>query len=138
MENASNALIIAGGILIAIIILTITVFLFSNFARIGAKYERTMQANEVQKFNVNFKKFENRDDITIQEIVTLANYVREFNTENGTTIEVKLVPEKLEEKNSEDLTDIVKDNLNKEFKATLGESNSQGLIKSIAFQETTI
>ena len=85
MENASKALIIAGGILIAILILSMGVYLFSTYGQIGGSYEKKQAKEELDKFNSIFTKFEGRTDITVQEIVTLANFVREYNEENGRT-----------------------------------------------------
>lgn len=90
MENASNALIIAGSILIAIIILSIGVILFSSYSKIGESYEQTRVVERLTKYNSNFTIFEERTDITAQEIVTLVNYARNYNEENETSIEVNV------------------------------------------------
>ena len=106
MENASNALIIAGSILIAIIILSIGVILFSSYSKIGESYEQTRAVERLTKYNSNFTIFEGRTDITAQEIVTLANYARNYNEENETSIEVNV--QNSDEVN-ENLADISKD-----------------------------
>lgn len=88
MENASQALIIAGTILIALIILSIGVYLVSNYSRVGQSYEQTKETTEIAKFNSNFTKFENREDITAQEIITLKNFAKNYDNQNGTTTTV--------------------------------------------------
>lgn len=88
MENASKALLIAAGILMALVVLSIGVILFADFSKVGNEYERTQEIREKEKFNSNFTKFEGRTDITAQEIVTLFNFVEEYNAQNGTTITV--------------------------------------------------
>ena len=88
MENASQALIIGGIILISVLVLSMGVYLVRNSLRVGEAYQKTQEITEITKFNAKFTAFEGREDITAQEIVTLANYVINYNAQNGTTIEV--------------------------------------------------
>ena len=86
MENASKALLISGGILIAILILSMGVYLFATYSQLGESYEKNLSAGEIRKFNSNFIQFEGRDNITAQEIVTLYKFVRAYNEKNETSI----------------------------------------------------
>ena len=88
MENASNALIIAGGILIAIAILSVGVLLFSSFTNVGESYEQAQATEALIKFNSKFTIFEERTDITAQEIMTLYNFVEEYNKNNDPDITI--------------------------------------------------
>lgn len=88
MEDASQALIIAGTILIALIILSIGVYLVSNYRQVGESYEQTKETTEITKFNANFTKFEGREDIMAQEIITLKNFAKNYDKQNGTTTTV--------------------------------------------------
>ncbi len=90
MENATKALLMAGGILIAMLIISIGVFLFANYSDFGSSYDQTLQSTEIQKFNENFTKFERRTDITIQEIVTVANFAKQYEEQTEVHIEVEL------------------------------------------------
>lgn len=90
MENSANALLIAGGILIAMLILSMGVYLFVSYSDLGTSYEKTLEENEIQKFNANFNKFEGRTDITIQEIITLANFAREYEEKTGIKVAVQI------------------------------------------------
>lgn len=89
MENASQALIIAGTILIAMMVLGVGVYLVSNYSRVGESYEETRITAEIAKFNTNFTKFINRTDITAQEIITLKNFAQNYDTNNGTKTTVE-------------------------------------------------
>ena len=92
MENASKALLIAGGVLIAILILTIGVYLFATYGQLGESYEKNLSSGEIKKFNSNFIQFEGRNtangnaNITAQEIVTLYKFVKAYNEKNETSI----------------------------------------------------
>ena len=88
MENASEALIIAGTILIAMIVLSIGVYLVVNYAQVGESYDQTRVETEITKFNTNFTVFEGRTDIKAQEIVTLWNLAKEYEKNNGYTVTI--------------------------------------------------
>lgn len=134
MENASNALLIGGGILIAMLILSIGVYLFTNYSDLSASYERTMETTEIQKFNEKFLKFEGRQDITIQEIVSLANFAREYNKENGTNIVVLLQNTNLADNNKNLIEKIENDTENVKYKAEIPTYN--GLVEKIVFKQS--
>lgn len=84
MENASQALIIAGTVLLAIIVLSVGVFLVSSYSKTGESYEQTLSITEITKFNANFTKFIGRENITAQEIITLKNFAQNYDSNNGT------------------------------------------------------
>lgn len=142
MENASNALLISGGILIAMLIIAIGVVIFSNYGELGTTYDQTLQVTEIQKFNANFLKFEEKTDISIQEIVTLANFAKQYKEQTGTDIKVILQGKgNLVEK--EEITELIKEYSNQKFKCGsitdqnyFSDGNEIGKIKSISFMVT--
>ena len=142
MENASNALLISGGILIAMLIIATGVIIFSNYGEIGQTYDQTLKATEIQKFNTNFLKFEGKTDISIQEIVTLANFAKQYKEQTGTDIKVIIQGEgNLVEKTN--ITELIIDYSNKEFKCGkitdqnyFTDGNEIGKIKLINFMIT--
>lgn len=87
MENATKALLIAGGILIAIIILTIGITLYSLYSNQAKEYNETITTTEIQKFNSKFEVYVGRTDITAQEIVSAVNLAKEY--DNSVKIEIK-------------------------------------------------
>lgn len=130
MENASQALLIAGSILIALIILSIGVYLVANYAKVSESYENTQALTEITKFNANFTAFEGRNDITAQEIVTLNNLVKEYNDKNDPDI---IINPKIGEA-SEDGAKFIKDNDGKKFRCeSVNYDNSTGRVSSITF-----
>ncbi len=56
MENASKALLIAGGVLIAMLIISIAVFLFIHFRDVGSSYDRNMRDKRYRKIQFKFHK----------------------------------------------------------------------------------
>ena len=79
MENATKALLIAGGVLISIIILTIGITLYSIFSNQAKEYNQIISTTEIQKFNSKFDVYVGREDITAQEIVSVVNLAKEHN-----------------------------------------------------------
>lgn len=93
MENASKALLISGGILIAIVILAISTRLFKSASNVSKSYFEQQEASEIAQFNANFSKFtsagvqdENgkvtKQYATIYDIISLANFAYNYNSEN--------------------------------------------------------
>lgn len=79
MENASKALIMAAGVLIAVMILSLAMYLVFTFGSFSAKVHKENEENEIQKFNAQFLAYQGRTDISIYNIITMANYARENN-----------------------------------------------------------
>lgn len=84
MENASKALGIAGGVLIAIMILTIGVSLIGEFDKTADSYVTTLDGVELHKYNTVFEVFIGRTDITAQEIVSVIGIAKQ--KEQGTRV----------------------------------------------------
>ena len=73
MENASKALLMAGGILIGILILSLMTTLFVSSRQLSANYDNTKNEEAIQRFNVNFTKYLGQD-ITIHQHITIKNF----------------------------------------------------------------
>ena len=78
MENTSRALLIAGGVLIAIIILSMGVYLYILFSGQAKTYQSTVETVEMQKFNSAFEVYIGRTNITAQEVITAYNKAQEY------------------------------------------------------------
>lgn len=89
MENASKAIVIAGAVMIAIIILSIGVFLHSSFRQNSDEYVTQLDIIEIRKYNSNFDSFLERKNITIQEIITVQGIAKQ--KELGTKVYVKFI-----------------------------------------------
>ena len=108
MENASKALSIAGGILIAMMVISLGVYLFINARNVGTSYEQGMETGEVQKFNSNFISFEGRDDVTIQEIVSIAKFAKQYEEQTEIEVQVKFRGSDITEKTEKDYVSLIK------------------------------
>lgn len=79
MENSSRALIMAGEILIAILVIGIIVFLITKFGSFSASVNDNIAEDKVSGFNNNFYKFDGKADITAEEIATLIDFAKHNN-----------------------------------------------------------
>lgn len=79
MENAAKALIMAGGVLIGILILSLAVFLFADFGATSAEIQGQVDANRLVKFNAQYTVYVSRTDTTIYDIISIANKAKENN-----------------------------------------------------------
>lgn len=83
MENASRALMMAAGVLIGLMILSLAVYLITSFGAASAEAHKTNEQNRINEFNTQFTQYEGRQDITIHDIVTVVNLARSNNETYG-------------------------------------------------------
>lgn len=79
MENASKALLMAAGVLIGLLVLSLAVYLFVSFGASSRNVREQIDSAQLIKFNANFNIYADRDDITIYDIISLANLAKENN-----------------------------------------------------------
>lgn len=79
MENASKALLMAAGVLIGILILSLAVYLFVSFGSTSAELHKQNEAQQIAQFNSQFTSYEGKEGITIYDVVTVANLATETN-----------------------------------------------------------
>lgn len=92
MENASKALIMAGGVLIGILVLSLAVYLFANFGATAANIHSQIEEQQVVEFNAQFTKYQ--QNATIYDIITLNNLAKQnnenYDNDSDYTITIKI------------------------------------------------
>ena len=86
MENASKALIMAGGILIAVFILSLAVYLFRGGIQLSSGYEAKLSEEELKKYNSAFTACSSKEYVLANEVASIANKIYSINCieeENG-------------------------------------------------------
>lgn len=81
-QNLSRALLMAAGVLVAMLVLALGAYLYSSFS---ARVEETVRQNEValiQTYNDKFIQYEKRENLSVQDIVSVINLARECNIKN--------------------------------------------------------
>ena len=93
MENAAKALLISGGVLIAILLLTLFSYLIRQMGASTAEIYSKLSEHEISEFNQKFLNYERRgidftldeegnkvyNPLTIQDLVTLINLANNTN-----------------------------------------------------------
>ncbi|MCI8640893.1 MAG: hypothetical protein HFJ59_03355 [Clostridia bacterium] len=80
MENASKALLMVGGVLIGLLIISLAVYLFADFGATSAEINAKNVQKQINAFNSKFTVYQGyTGDITIYDIVSLATYANENN-----------------------------------------------------------
>lgn len=149
MENASKALIMAGAILIGVLLLALMVYFFSVASGLRGAYSKNVNNTRITEFNTKFTKYnitkeeydnsECKSYVTIHDIVSLANYAKEFNGEMQSTdfdyIRVKIGGEDISGNTTEENNELLKENIENKYVSIGVEHNDTGRIKSITFKE---
>lgn len=79
MENASKALLMAAGVLMAVVILSLAAYLFGTFSSSTAEMQKDMERAEIQNFNNQFYAYNGKDNLTIYDVYTVVNLARNNN-----------------------------------------------------------
>ena len=82
MENASKALIIAGAILIAILLISVAVIIMNSTGSMQDRVGKTADTMEIQTFNSNFTSYEGTN-ISASQVKALLSLIKSSNAANG-------------------------------------------------------
>ena len=78
MENASKALIIAGGVLIALIIITMFLIMYNRISNIQKEQEEQTKIEQLATFNAEYEAYDKKLMYGV-DVITLINKVVENN-----------------------------------------------------------
>jgi len=79
LENASNALLMAAGTLIGVLILTLFAYLYSSFSTEAKRNYETITQSQITEYNAQYNVYEGRKDLSIYEVVSMISKAREHN-----------------------------------------------------------
>ena len=78
MENASKALLMAAGVLLGIMLLSLAVYLIVTFGSQSAEMHKQIEIDRLNQFNTQFTSYEGKQ-CTIYDVITVANLATENN-----------------------------------------------------------
>ena len=145
MENATRALTMAGGILIALMILGALFLMFNNLSSYQNQNDTSTKSTQIAEFNNQFEPY-NKDKLTLMELHSVYNKVNSNNTKNP---EYKI--EMIYEFNSNHEDGNLKENFKSNFTAieeaekmnstfsciNIESKGVDGRISKIVFKDTT-
>lgn len=149
MENASKALIMAGGVLIGILILSLAAYLFVDLGSTSAEIIAQNEQKKITEFNSKFTSYEEYKDsegnwqITIYDIVSLAAYAKENNEYykdvEDEKISVKIDNQEIQDNDSAQNENLIKNYIKSDgtlvkFRCDKIDYNSRGKVKIIVFK----
>lgn len=83
MENASKALIMAGGVLIALMIIGALILMFSNLTAYQETNTRSTRSTQISEFNNQFETY-NRTSVRGSDLYSLLNKAIDYNRRQST------------------------------------------------------
>ncbi len=83
MENATKALIMAAGVLIGVLLLSLAVWLFHQGGGAAASVADQIKGQQISQFNRQFDKYISSTGVTIYDIVTVGGLARNYNIDSG-------------------------------------------------------
>ncbi len=146
MENASKALLMAAGVLIGILILSLAVFLFTNFGSASAEINKQNEIKRINEFNVQFTVYEGKE-CTIHDIVSVANLAMNNNSNYSLTaqadnnyyisVNIKSGQADLQEilKENDKVNELIIDETNKKYRCNVEISENTKRVKTVNFIE---
>lgn len=79
MENASQALLIAAGILIGVLVLSLIVYLYVTFGAQAQSISEVINQRQLTKYNAQYTVYDGRSDLSVYDVVTIVNTAHENN-----------------------------------------------------------
>lgn len=141
MENAAKALLIAGGVLISILVISFLVYFRSDLTADAERIYTIMSQSEISSFNQPYLVYDFRDDLTIQDVVSIINLAINNNQRDYTVedIKVTLNGTNYENKTSEEIRSLLENgatNIQQSiYSCRVYTSSETGLVNQIAITE---
>ena len=112
MENASKAILIAGGVLLMIMALSFATYIFRSIGESTSEYYEQLEQSDIDQFNQKFTKYEGKNDLTIQDVVSIVNLAKDNNQTEKMPVEVKVTlgTNELQNKSENDLNSLLAEN----------------------------
>lgn len=157
MENAVKALYIAAGVLMAVMILSLAVVLYSSLQGYVEDSNKQVKYNEVNSFNSKYLNYINNTNgekqfvLTIQNVITAASNAYENNrlhsvstsewnvSPNALYVQVNLNGNRIDTVIDEQMVSLLEENKDKQYMCTSDDvliSEITGQVYSITFSET--
>lgn len=135
MENAVKALTIAGGILLALMVLGALLLMFKNLSIYQNQKDASAKTSQIAEFNNQFMVYD-KQDLTLMDLKSLYNKVSSHNRKNPEE-KIQTNVEGVYPNIAQEFKEISEeDKQNKVFKCTKIEyENPQGKISKLLFEE---
>lgn len=117
MENASKALIIAGGVLIVILVLTLFAYINTKMGSGTHNLYSRLEDHDITEFNQKFLNYDGNKNLKIQDVVTLINTANNANKNNNIGAQVSVLVNNASylDKSTDELNELLMNNADKTY-----------------------
>lgn len=117
MENASKALIIAGGVLIVILVLTLFAYINTKMGSGTHNLYSRLEDHDKTEFNQKFLNYDGNKNLKIQDVVTLINTANNANKNNNIGAQVSVLVNNASylDKSTDELNKLLMNNADKTY-----------------------
>ena len=117
MENASKALIIAGGVLIVILVLTLFAYINTKMGSGTHNLYSRLEDHDITEFNQKFLNYDGNKNLKIQDVVTLINTANNANKNNNIGAQVSVLVNNASylDKSTDALNELLMNNADKTY-----------------------
>jgi hypothetical protein len=132
MENASKALLIAGGVLLMILVLSVANYIFREISANASDIYSDLEESEITEFNQKFLNYEGRTDLNIQDVVTIINIAKDNDVTGKipTSVIVKVDNAEWQTKTTKELNELLKNDIDSKYTCSAVNYNSNSKIVS--------
>lgn len=117
MENASKALLLAGGVLLMIIVLSLATLIINRMGSQTSDFYQKMSETSIDEFNQQFFNYHEKTKLRIQDVVTIVNLAKDSNARGIVPVEVKVIYNgiQLQNSSSKDMISMLSSDMDSEF-----------------------
>ena len=90
MENVTKALLIATGALLFILLFSLISYLFTQMGGDVSDIYADLTESDVTEYNQVLLNYDGRDDLTIQDVVSIINYAIDNNEVHGYVVDTEI------------------------------------------------
>ncbi len=133
MENASKALLLAGGVLLMIIVLSLATLIINRMGSQTSDFYQKMSETRIYEFNQQFFNYNEKNDLRIQDVVTLVNLAKDSNAKGVAPVEVKVICDgiQLQNSSSKDITSMLSSDMDSKFSCIVKYADNSNYVGEV-------
>ena len=149
MENASKALLISAGALLAVMVLSLFTYVFFTMSQSTSRIYKEMEETKITEINQKFLNYQEKTNLTMQDVITIVNLAKDVNSSEGKNLSYNITvnvngveginsTEDLVSKSDDELSEILADNFDlNNFNCEVNYGDRSKLVNNITIIHTT-
>ena len=137
MENASKALLISGATLLMILMLSFAIYMAKQMGENVNEMYEMMEETEINEFNQGLLNFDGKNNLTIQDVVSILNFAKDNNDRKSIPVTVEIYIDGVDIKDkiqlsgdsySDYVSNLLKDNIGKTYSCVVSYATNSKLV----------